>query len=302
MASYNALLDNGELERRVEQAWDLLRGCRLCPRACGVDRTAGETGECGAGLEPAVSSHNDHHGEEPPISGTRGSGTIFLTHCNLHCLFCQNYPISQMGNGAEVTCERLADMMMSLQMRGCHNINFVTPTHYMPQILEGVFLAARRGLRIPLVYNCGGYEGLDALRLLHGVVDIYMPDCKYGPGPNSETCSDAPDYFTHAKAALREMYRQVGPLEMDSDGIAVRGLLIRHLVLPNDLADSDTVFKFIAGELGTDVYMSILEQYFPAHRAADHELLGRRISSAEYRRALRAADRLGLDNGFIQGR
>lgn len=301
MAGYERLLENGELERRVNAAWEMLSACRLCPRECGVDRTAGETGVCRSGMAPIVSSYNDHHGEEPPISGSRGSGTIFMTNCNLKCIFCQNYPISQLGNGGEITCERLAEMCLELQQRGCHNINFVTPTHFMPQILKAIWIAARRGLTIPIVYNCGGYEGLDALRLLEGVVDIYMPDIKYGTDEFSETYSSAPDYATHNRAALHEMYRQVGPLVMDENGIAVRGLIVRHLVLPNDISRSVRALEFIASELSTDVFMSIMQQYFPAHKAPASLEMSRRITDDEYDAVVDAADRFGLINGYIQG-
>jgi len=300
--SYLQLLENGELERRAERAWDMLRACRLCPRDCGVDRLAGEKGVCRSGELPWVSSANAHHGEEPPISGTHGSGTIFLTNCNLHCVFCQNYPISQLGNGEETTIEGLAGMMLSLQERGCHNINFVTPTHFMPQIVRAVLIAARGGLRLPLVWNCGGYESIDALSLLDGIVDIYMPDCKYGLDEHGEKYSSAPGYFTHACAALKEMYRQVGPLAMDDDGIAVRGLIIRHLVLPNDISRTGTVFRFIAEELGTDVFMSIMEQYFPAHRALSIPEMSRRITDDEYDDALGVAEDIGLTTGWAQDR
>lgn len=299
--SYLKLLENGELESRAAAARDMLRACAVCPRACGVDRLAGESGACGAGALPAVSSFNDHHGEEPPISGTHGSGTIFLTHCSLACAFCQNYPISQLGNGAEVSCERLADMMLRLQSRGCHNINFVTPTHFMPQILEAVLLAARAGLRLPLVWNSSGYDSLDALRLLDGVVDIYLPDSKYSNDANALKYSGAPEYTRHNRAALREMFRQTGALRMDPDGVAVRGLIIRHLVLPGDASGTDEVFRFIARELGTDVYMSIMEQYFPAHRAAKFPEINRRITEEEYEAALDSAERHGLDRGWVQG-
>ena len=299
--AYVKLLESGDLARRAHAAWDMLRACAVCPRACGVDRTAGERGVCGAGADPCVSSHNSHPGEEPPLSGTRGSGTIFLTHCNLACVFCQNYPISQLGNGNEVSCERLAGMMLSLQQRGCHNINFVTPTHYMPQILKGILLAATRGLRVPIVWNCGGYESVQALELLHGVVDIYLPDAKYGCDENAEKFSGAPGYTAVNRAALKEMYRQVGGLSLDGHGVAERGLIIRHLVLPGDIARTRDVFAFIAAELGADVYLSIMDQYFPAHRAASVPALSRPISPREYQAALDAAEEFGLDRGWIQG-
>jgi putative pyruvate formate lyase activating enzyme len=298
---YVKLLENGVLAQRAAAAWDMLRACTVCPRACGVDRTAGEVGACGAGANPAVSSFNVHNGEEPPISGSRGSGAIFMTHCNLACIFCQNYPISQMGNGRQVTCERLAEMMLSLQQRGCHNINFVTPTHFMPQILTSVLLAARQGLRLPLVWNSSGYDGLDALRLLDGVIDIYMPDSKYGDDASALKYSNAPDYVRHNRAALREMHRQAGVLQLDQNGIAARGLIIRHLVLPGNASGSDAVLDFIATQLGADVFMSIMDQYFPAHRAASFPEMNRSITREEYEAVLDAAERHGLDQGWIQG-
>lgn len=280
----------------------MLRCCNLCPRRCGVDRVAGEVGFCKAGRVAAVSSYNDHRGEEPPVSGTRGSGTIFLTNCNLRCVFCQNYPISQLSNGEEAAPERMAGMMLALQRRGCHNINFVTPTHYMPQILEALFIAAGQGLNIPLVYNCGGYESLESLEILDGVIDIYMPDCKYALDENAEKYSSAPGYFGHAKAAIREMWRQRGALQLDEDGVAVSGLIIRHLVLPNGISGTEAVFRFIAEELGTNVFMSIMEQYFPANRAMSFPELARRVTDDEYDDALGAAEDLGLTTGWAQGR
>ncbi|MEW6203369.1 MAG: radical SAM protein [bacterium] len=298
---YLDLLQNGRFQARVDEAWEMLRSCALCPRECGVDRLSGERGVCGAGLDPAVSSYNEHHGEEPPISGFRGSGTIFLTHCNLKCLFCQNYPISHLGNGNEVSCERLAKMMLALQRRGCHNINFVTPTHYMPQILKALHIAAIDGLNIPLVYNCGGYESLRAIKILDGIIDIYMPDMKYSERKNSEKFSKAPDYFERACAALEEMHSQVGVLQLDSEGIAVSGLLIRHLVMPSDIAGSEAVLNFIAKRLSPDTYVSVMSQYFPAYRAFEFPEIARRITDAEYSKVVDIAEKLNLTRGWIQG-
>lgn len=300
-ASYVTLRASGELARRAARASEMLAECRLCPRNCGVNRLAGETGVCGAGALARVSSYNDHHGEEPPISGTNGSGTIFLTHCNLKCVFCQNYPISHLGNGTDATAERLAGMMLELQRRGCHNINFVTPTHYMPQIVAALDIAAGGGLVIPIVWNCGGYESLDAVRLLEGIVDIYMPDIKYSEEAPAVKLSRAPDYYEHATAAIREMHRQAGELEIDDDGIAVRGLLVRHLVLPGGLAGSRRSLKFIAREISPDTFISVMEQYFPAHRAAQVPEMGRRITAEEYDEVVDMVDEVGLSNGWIQG-
>ena len=300
-AIYVKLFNEGKLKERAEEAWRMLSSCVLCPRECGADRLSGERGYCGGGLEPAVSSYNEHHGEEPPISGWRGSGTIFLTHCNLKCVFCQNYPISHLGNGGEVSCERLAWMMLALQRRGCHNINFVTPTHYMPQILRGVYIAAGQGLAIPLVYNCGGYESLRALQILDGVVDIYMPDMKYSNSERSGKYSSAPDYFERACEALREMHRQVGVLKVDKDGVAVSGLLIRHLVMPSGVAGSEEALRFISKGLSPDTYVSIMAQYFPAYRAVEFPEIARRITADEYRKVVKVAEHLGLTRGWVQG-
>jgi putative pyruvate formate lyase activating enzyme len=300
-ASYIKLHESGKLARRASSAKEMLASCSLCPRNCGVNRLEGQLGVCGAGAEARVSSHNSHTGEEPPISGSNGSGTIFLTHCNLKCIFCQNYPISHLGNGTNTPPARMAEMMLSLQRRGCHNINFVTPTHYMPQILEALDIAADAGLRIPIVYNCGGYESLEAVRLLDGIVDIYMPDIKYSEEGPAIKLSKAPDYFKHACAAIKEMHKQVGELEEDSEGIAVRGLLIRHLVLPGGMAGSRKSLEFIAREISPDTFISIMEQYFPAHLALQLPEMSRRITREEYREVVAIVDELGLGNGWIQG-
>jgi len=300
-ASYIKLYKSGELERRAAQAWEMLAACSLCPRNCGVNRLEGGIGVCGAGAELRVSSHNAHNGEEPPISGNKGSGTIFLTHCNLKCIFCQNYPISHLGNGITVTPEEMAKMMLSLQQRGCHNINFVTPTHFMPQILESLDIAAGGGLRIPIVYNCGGYESLEAIHLLKDVVDIYMPDIKYSEEGPAIRLSKAPDYFAHACAAIKEMRLQVGDLEIGEDGIALRGLLIRHLVLPGGMAGSRKSLEFIAREISPDTFISVMEQYFPAHNALQDPVMSRKITRDEYQEVVDIVDELGLANGWIQG-
>lgn len=299
--AYLKLMDGGELGRRVDAAREMLRSCRVCPHACGVDRLAGEKGKCRTGAGISISSYNDHHGEEPPISGTRGSGTIFFTNCNMACVFCQNYPISQLGNGRPATAQRLADYMLELQERGCHNINWVTPTHAAPQALEALQIAAERGLRLPIVYNCGGYESLEMLRLLDGVVDIYMPDIKYGANAPAEKYSGAKNYFDRACEAVREMHRQVGELTMDAEGVAVRGLLIRHLVLPENISRSDAVFEFIATEISPDTYMSIMDQYFPAHRAMGMPPMNRGVTWEEYQTALDWAEKWGLERGWVQG-
>ncbi|NQT75436.1 MAG: radical SAM protein [Candidatus Omnitrophica bacterium] len=284
---------------KVKKAYKILRSCRLCPRQCRVDRLKGEVGFCKAGLAPMVSSFHAHFGEEPPISGFKGSGTIFFTHCSLRCVFCQNHPISHLGEGREVSAEELAGMMLGLERQGCHNINFVTPTHYMPQILEAVFIAKEKGLAVPLVWNCGGYESMEALEILDGVIDIYMPDMKYSDNAVSRKYSSAPDYFEVSKNAVKEMRRQAGDLVVEK-GIAMKGILIRHLVLPDGIAGSSAIFDFIVKELSPDTYVNIMAQYYPCHHAHGFSEINRRITHREYMDALRLAREKGLSGGFRQ--
>jgi putative pyruvate formate lyase activating enzyme len=298
--SYVKLYERGILKKRKEGLNKLLEKCHLCPRKCLVNRLQDEKGFCGAGKRVAVSSYNLHFGEEPPISGYRGSGTIFFTHCNLRCCFCQNYPISQLGNGQEVEISQLAKMMLKLQELGAHNINFVTPTHFVPQIVEALEVAVREGLNIPLVYNSGGYDSVETLKLLDGIVDIYMPDAKYSNPQSARTYSRADDYFEVNKKALLEMHRQVGDLKMDREGIAEQGLLVRHLVLPEDVVGSRRVLEFIGRNISQNTYMSIMAQYHPAHRASEFPELSRRISETEYDAVLKMADELGLERGWRQ--
>ena len=300
MPAYLNLLEENKLKNRTDQAVALLENCTLCPRRCGVNRLDDEKGACKSGRFAKVASHNLHFGEEPPITGTRGSGTIFFSGCNLKCIFCQNYPISQLCNGKIVKPKELAQMMLNLQKRGAHNINLVTPSHVVPQFLEGLLIAAKGGLKIPIVYNSNGYEGLEALKLLDGIVDIYMPDIKYASRNSAEKCSSAPNYWDHVRPTLKEMLRQVSPLELDDEEMAVRGLLIRHLVLPGDLDSSDIVFEFIAKELSKKVPVNLMSQYFPAHNAIDDPILNRRITKEEFARAETALHRWGLDEGWIQ--
>jgi len=298
--SYAALSESGELARRAGLAYAAMRECRLCPRNCGVNRIAGKLGFCKIGKKAGVASANLHHGEEPPISGTRGSGTIFFTGCNMSCRFCQNWPISHLRHGEGVTPQRLAQMMLNLEKRGAHNINLVTPSHVVPQFLAGLAIAAKNGLSIPIVYNSSGYEGMEALKLLDGVIDIYMPDIKYSDRESAARCSLAPDYWEYVRPAVREMYRQVGAFQMDEDGIGVRGLLIRHLVLPGGLAGSEKVFEFIANELSRDVPVNLMSQYFPAHDVIGDPLLGRKITKQEFDDAEAALHRFGLTEGWVQ--
>ncbi|WP_223922387.1 radical SAM protein [Geobacter sp. AOG2] len=298
--NYLTLYQSGELLKRVRTAYARLAACDLCPHDCGVNRLRGERGVCGAGAHPAIASANVHHGEEPPISGERGSGTIFLTGCSLKCRFCQNFPISQMGNGETITTKVLADRMLRLQRQGVHNINFVTPTHYLPQILAALYLAIPQGFRLPLVWNSSGYEKVDALALLDGVVDVFLPDMKYVVNETAERFSSAPGYRDHNRPAVREMLRQVGHLELDDEGLAVKGLIIRHLVLPDGLAGTRETLSWIAENLGTETHISLMRQYFPAHLAVDMPSLGRKITDDEYAEAVQALEDFDLENGWVQ--
>ncbi len=298
---YLALYQRGELARRIEAAWAMLAPCRLCPHRCGVDRLRGERGVCRMGATVRVSSWTLHPWEEPPISGRRGSGTIFFSGCTGRCKFCQNYPISQLGYGQEVGVERLAEMMLELQGKGAHNINFVTPTHWLPHILAALPHAIEGGLRLPLVYNTSGYERVEALRLLEGVVEIWLPDSKYADDAIARRLSGFRDYVKHNRVALREIYRQVGSdLLLDEEGLARRGLIIRHLVLPEGLAGTETVLRWIAQALSPRVHVSLMDQYFPAHRAVGDPVLGRKITAGEYLTALEAFDAAGLERGWRQ--
>jgi len=293
-AAYLRTSRRGRLAERVEKSLALLKSCTLCPRACRVNRLEGELGTCRAGRLPEVSSYSPHFGEEGPLVGSHGSGTIFLTHCNLRCSFCQNYSISHLGEGREVSFDRLGRMMLELQDLGCHNINFVTPTHYVPQILAALPKAIELGLRMPLVYNSSGYDSVTTLQLLDGVFDIYMPDFKFArPAPAAQYCR-ADDYPAVARMAIKEMHRQVGDLICDEDGIARRGLLIRHLVLPEGLAGTDDVVRFLAGEVSPRTYTNIMDQYFPCGDVPAHSPLGRRITGEEYAEALASARAAGL--------
>lgn len=274
----------------------MLKECRLCPRECRVDRLNDEKGECKIGRWAVVSQASPHFGEEPELVGRFGSGTIFFSYCNLHCCFCQNYSISQLGEGRILKAEELAGLMLYLERIGCHNINLVTPTHIVPQILEALLIAKEKGLKIPIVYNSGGYESVETLRLLEGVVDIYMPDAKYS-NDNALKYSKAPNYWEVNKKALLEMHRQVGDLLVEN-GIAKRGLLIRHLILPHRLAGSFEVLKFIAEKLSKDSYVNIMDQYYPSYKAFSYPELSRRITSQEYKEVVDFAKKMGLYRGF----
>ncbi len=290
--AYLALGPEG-LQERAERASARLESCDLCPRRCGVNRLRDEVGYCRVGRRAIVASYGPHFGEEDCLVGVGGSGTIFFSGCNLRCIFCQNYDISILGEGRQVGPQELAAMMLDLQRRGCHNINFVTPTHVLPQILEALPYAVRAGLKVPIVWNCGGYEAVEALKLLQGIVDIYMPDFKYGDGKWAARYSNAPDYPEVAEAAIREMHRQVGDLQIDERRIARRGLLVRHLVMPNDVAGTEKVMQVLAS-ISRDTYVNVMAQYRPCFEAVGDEFIGRRITPEEYRRAVEAARRAGL--------
>jgi putative pyruvate formate lyase activating enzyme len=291
--SYLGLIERDALASRVEAAYRRLQSCDLCPHRCGVDRLAGERGTCRTGEQAVLASAGPHFGEERPLVGRHGSGTIFFAWCSLRCRYCQNASISQRGEGHPVTPEALAESMLGLQRRGCHNINLVTPSHVVPQILAATQIAAERGLRIPLLYNTGGYDSLDTLALLDGVIDIYMPDMKYADPAIAERYSRVPGYPAINQAAVREMYRQVGDLVLDERGIARRGLLVRHLVLPEGLAGTAQVVAFLAG-LSRDTYLNVMAQYRPCYQAYDLPPLDRPIAAAEYREAMRLAHDAGL--------
>lgn len=292
--SYRRLWEKEALFDRAEEARQRLEACDLCAHECGVNRLAGAKGFCRADDAIEISSYGPHFGEEDVLVGSRGSGAIFLTGCNLKCVFCQNYDISHLRDGYEVSLERFAEIMIDLQDRGCHNINLVTPTHFLPQILSALDLACAAGLSVPLVWNCGGYESAAALRLLDGVVDIYMPDVKFGDSSVAARLTGARGYWEAAQRALLEMHRQVGDLRVDSSGIAYRGLLVRHLVLPRNLAGTEAVLRFIAEEISPNTYVNIMDQYHPAYEARFHPPLDRRITRQEYSEALRIAREVGL--------
>jgi putative pyruvate formate lyase activating enzyme len=298
--SYSELYQSGELLERVKAGYRRLKACDICPHACGVNRLAGEIGKCGAGSKPRIASANIHRGEEPPISGTKGSGTIFLSGCTLKCRFCQNFPISQQGNGTDLSTGQLAEKMLGLQKRGAHNINFVTPTHFTPQILAALYLAIPKGFAIPIVWNTSGYERVDTLELLDGVVSIYLPDMKYTSEEQAVELSGAPDYTRLNRLAVAEMLRQVGHLECDGDGIGTKGLIIRHLVLPEGRAGSAETLNYIADHFGTESHIALMSQFFPAHVAPQTPGIERRVTNEEYAEAVEALEDCGLENGWVQ--
>ncbi len=289
-----------DITRRIEKANALLEKCVVCPRECKVNRLKGEIGFCGIGKNPRVASYNVHHGEEPPISGTKGSGTIFFSGCNLRCMYCQNFPISQMRHGKEVSTQELAGMMLYLQSKGCHNVNLVTPTHMVPQIIEALAFAWEKDFHLPLVYNTSGYDSLRSLRLLDGIIDIYLPDMRYSDDSAANKLSSVDNYVEMNRMAIKEMYGQVGNLAADDQGIAQKGLIIRHLILPNNSAGSEKTFRFIKQELSEETYLSLMGQYFPSYKAGKCVLIDRKITPGEYESAVESFFESGLSRGWMQ--
>jgi putative pyruvate formate lyase activating enzyme len=295
---YLETYSSGRLEKKVEDALEELRSCRVCPRDCDVDRLMDEQAVCKTGRHAQVASAFPHFGEEDCLRGWNGSGAIFFSYCNLRCVFCQNFDISWQGNGEEMDATEIAALMLSLQDRGCHNINFVTPEHVAPQVLEAIYEAVQRGLRLPIVYNTSAYDSLRSIELLEDVVDIYMPDFKFWDPGTAKRLVLAENYAEHAQEAIRAMHRQVGDLVVDEDGLALRGLLVRHLVMPNALAGTREIMHFLAEELSPDTYVNIMDQYSPAgqvvERPQQYSDIDRRVSSEELGEALRIAEEEGL--------
>jgi putative pyruvate formate lyase activating enzyme len=284
----------------VDLLKDSLNRCVICPRRCGVNRAGGKLGYCRAPFNPVVYSYIAHHGEEPPLSGTRGSGTIFFTHCNMKCVYCQNYIFSQLDNGDEVSIEKLASMMLDLQSTGCHNINLVSPTHFVPQILKALKIALKEGLCIPIVYNTSGYDALDTIKILDGIIDIYLPDMRYSDNRMAKAYSDALDYVEHNRAAVKEMQAQAGDLVLDERTIAIKGLIIRLLVLPNDISGTVETLKFIKQNVSKNAYLSIMSQYYPTFKAYGFKEISHGVTREEYKIKVDEAHRLGLNNGWVQ--
>ncbi len=298
--SYRHLFEEGLFEKRIEDARKLFSPCILCPRRCKVERTKGKKGICRVADELYVASYNLHFGEEPPISGYRGSGTIFFTYCNLRCVYCQNYPISQLGVGKKITIEELAKFMLYLQKRGAHNINLVTPTHYIYQIINALYIAVKQGLSIPIVWNTSGYEAPEGLSLLDGIVDVYLTDIRYFNNNHALRYSSVPDYKENVIRAVKIMYSQVGDLVLDKEGVAKRGLIVRHLILPNDVSSTREVLEFIYKEISPYTYVSLMNQYFPTYKALNFPQINRRITKDEFEKAVSYLEEIGLENGWIQ--
>ena len=303
-AGYIALYRSGELKRRAEALEARLKSCDICPRECGVDRLEGELGFCHSASLPIVAAVCAHHGEEPPISGSKGSGTVFFGNCNMRCVYCQNHQISQnweKQKSNELDYQALAERMHYLQDElECHNINFVSPSHFVPQLVRAVLEAVPMGLRLPLVYNTSGYDSLKSLRELEGIIDIYLPDLRYASDRWGKKFSQASDYVERARTAIKEMHRQVGDLMVDDEGIARRGLIVRHLILPNRIAGSRESLKWLVNEVSPNIAVSVMAQYFPSHHASPTPLLSRKISPSEYAEVVELLDKLGIENGWVQ--
>lgn len=288
------------INARLPELKKKLSPCELCPRKCKAKRDLGETGFCKTSEKLILASWAQHKGEEPPISGTLGSGTIFSSNCTLGCIFCQNFPFSQLGNGKEVDSEKLAEVFNNLCRRGVHNLNFVTPTHVIPFLLDAWLLADEEVKKLPIVYNTSGYELVDVIALLEGIVDIYLPDIKYSNNINSSMLSKAPGYVESNRSAILEMYRQVGEIELDGSGIAKKGIIIRHLILPNNLSGTRESFEWIKNKIGCDVDISLMSQYFPAYKAHSHEEINRPITNQEYLEAIETVEELGFSKIRVQ--
>jgi putative pyruvate formate lyase activating enzyme len=303
-ASYLALYKTGELQRRAEGLEARLAACDICPLKCGVNRLEDRRGLCRSGRNPVISSFCAHKGEEPALSGTRGSGTIFFGNCNMHCVYCQNYQISQDYEAQrknEVDCRVLAERMLYLQNElGCHNINLVSPSHCVPQIVKALLEAVSGGLHLPLVYNTGGYDALETIQALEGIIDIYLPDIRYASEAHARKYSQAPDYVTSNRLAIKEMYRQVGDLQMDNHEVAYRGLIVRHLILPGGLAGSRDSLSWLAREVSPTITLSVMSQYYPCYKAPQIPELARTITCAEYTEVVNLLEEMGLENGWLQ--
>lgn len=302
--SYLKLYESGELKRRIDTLDEMLSSCNICPLDCRVNRKRGEMARCYSRYLPIVSSYCPHFGEEPPLVGKGGAGNIFFGNCNLRCVYCQNYQISQNHKSEirhEVSFEQLANIMIELQEKGCSNIGLVSPTHFVPQIAKSLYIAIEKGLNLPLIYNTNAFESVDVLRLLDGAVDIYLPDLKYSYDSDGYNYSKVKEYPKFARLAVREMHRQVGSeLVMDDEGLLKRGLLIRHLVLPNDIAGSEETLRWISEGLGRDVALSIMSQYYPTNKAESIALLNRHVRESEYERVIALLEKIGLENGWMQ--
>lgn len=296
-------ISDKDFEKRIEKAFEMLSNCNICPHNCLVDRTNNEVGKCLSGYLPIVSSYTLHFGEEPILSGKNGAGNIFFGNCNLKCIYCQNFEITQNWKNEkqnEASFQQLADVMLKLQKQNSHNIGLVSPTHFTPQILKSIFIAKNQGLNLPIIYNTNGYDSVEVLKLFNDVIDIYLPDLKYGNNDVGKQLSKVSDYFDKAKEAIAEMYNQVGDELIYNDDVVVRGLIIRHLVLPNRLSDSEKVLEFIAKKLSPKIHLSIMAQYYPTHKAEKYSLINRKIIASEYDEVLSLLEKYNLEYGWIQ--